>query len=877
MIQKFNLYQEKHNNSGVTLVEVVVSILIIGIVFLPFISSFQNIAKGLIFSKARTLAANLAQEGMQIKKQQLYYRILVTTSPVYMTEFTPPVPYDPGNNPPEKILEGGIYFERSYYIQKVQEVNGELTFLPPTADDTGMKHITVNVTWYEGGKKRIVQLRSVVSNPDISALPGQVYGTVRDAQTFLPVNGAQVLIAENYGWQDITDSDGKYSISLYPGNYILVVFKPGYFPDSRQISVGVNPQQQNFDLQPRATGKITGDVWINDHIVISQIVASTMSLTGFEQEYLELYNPTTSYWIMAHFDGVSTIPVTGVKYQGPFDTEPSSVPIQYFTLVIPPSSYYLIANTATITVFGMNIPADAIFLVDNVIKCRDDTTREGAGAIGIYNISDGTWIDKVGWNGGVGDADWKQAPFYEGSPISQNIGFQRGEQYVRRSYIYGGNSYSNHLGISTWIARCYDSDNNDGSWNNTGNYWRNGDFADINPLRYRPCNSNISQPKIAGKPATGSIVTCTDDLSGGTVAYELSFTTQAPKAYFELTPVATGVWTVYISSKGYYTEIANTNVSAGSVVGIPNSSTDPQWIVPGINSVFLDKVAIGGTLTGTVQNALLQPLNNIKVTAGGSTVYTNSSGRYFFVDILSGVYTVIANPGNYNPIYSSEVRENIEVELGEVTSGIDFILVQCGNVKGFVTRDRVNPLQGVVMVAEHKDSGVIKGEAISDVNGIFVIPNLSTGTYYIKPILSSRESSVPEKSTVTVSVGVTVHAGTFTITGAFGKITGKVYYSNQPIKTGVLLLATTRQLSAPNYTPPVLSKDTLTGAAYYLTSSYEDGNYVLEVIGSTTTRYNIYAYYTTYTPAGSAVIQPKVISNILVPPGTTVLDQDFYW
>ncbi|MFQ3675882.1 MAG: carboxypeptidase regulatory-like domain-containing protein, partial [Endomicrobiia bacterium] len=358
--------------SGVTLIEMVVSLLIITIVILTFIGTFQNITKTLFSSKSKMLATNLAQEGIQIRKREVFHKILVTTSPVYMTEFTPAVPYDPGNYPPERILEGGIYFERSYYIQRVQEIDGNLVYMPPTADDTGMKSITVNVTWEEGGRKKIVKIQNLVSNLDFTALIGQINGVVRNSVTNLPISNAMIVVAENVGWQDTTDTQGRYSISLLPGNYYLYIIASGYFPQTRSVSVGANPVTQDFSLVPRLSGTVGGNVWINDHIVISQVVASTVTSSGEEYEYLELYNPTTFHWVMS--DGVS--PRTGVKVWYPGEVSPTTVPIQYLTLTIPPSSYYLISNVSSMTIFGKVVFSDAIFLTENVIRCRDDVTKD---------------------------------------------------------------------------------------------------------------------------------------------------------------------------------------------------------------------------------------------------------------------------------------------------------------------------------------------------------------------------------------------------------------------------------------------------------------------------------------------------------------------
>jgi len=863
----------KLNRKGMTLVELMVAVLILGTVILVFILSFGNVVKSLFTSKAKTLASNLAQEKMQILKQQSYYKILITTSAAYLTEFSPPIPYDPGYFQPENILEGNIYFQRYTYVQVINEINGEIKEMPPSTPDTGMKRITITVVWNEGKNKKYIQVRSIAANPEQVSLTGVISGKVKNASNGVPIRGATVVVAENVGWSDITDANGSYSISLMPGTYWINASAAGFFPVSLQVTIGFNPVTQDFNLVQMASGTVTGNVWINDHIVISQVVASTRT-PEWNYEYVELYNPTTYPWIMAYNIGGNTIPVTGIKYQNYDEPSPRNIELVYYTLEIPVSSYYLIANTTTVSACGVTKTADAVFKYDiNVIKCKEGD-NEPSGSIGIYNIgiegdiSDDTWIDRVGWNFNLGHT----APFYETEAIMQSVGFSEGEQYVRRSYIYGGVDNNNHPGIIPGFAKCYDSNNNDGSFR--GGKWGIGDFADISPLKYPPMNSSDSEPYIAATPAQGAVITCTDGLSGpivATIPSELGFPPLAPFAKFELTSVATGTWTVFIASTNYKLEISSVTMLANDTTSIPNNITNPIWKVSGYNSAFLENIADEGYITGIVRNAYLQPLSGIKVTAGAETVQTGSNGSYF-ISITSGIYTVVANQGNYNPLYSESIKENIVVNLGQVTSGVNFILSQCGRVRGFVTRDGINPVPGILMVAEDMNY-LQKGDDVSGQDGKFTIINLSTGTYTIKPILSSRETSIPAKSTVTVTVGATVFAGTFTITNAFGRIKGKVIKSGQPIREGVLIIATTTTITGQ---PVTLSSATLSGPPYYISSSYEDGTYIVEVIGSTTTKYNVYAYYTTFS-GETPIIQSKSQSNISVLPAGEVTGVNFVW
>ncbi len=832
---------------GITLIELIVVILIVSTVIITFVGIFGNISKSIFYSRARILATNLAQEKVNILRSYIYYRLLITTAPSYLADFSPAVPYDTGYYPPEDVLQGGINFKRYTYVQIANEENGEIKTYDPTSGDTGMKLVTVTVVWQHSGEKKKVQIKTIVSNPEFIQYNAQVKGNIKRQGTMMNIQNATVLIGENATWSDKTDAQGNYSINLIHGDYHLVCSAWGYFPESVLISIGPNKTiTQDFELTPMSSGTVYGYVWYNDHLVISQVVAS-IEYDGFRQEYLELFNPTTYTWQVV----VGTTPIIGVKYQGigvggnP-DPPPQNIDLVYYTTEIPPSSYYLIANTNTITASGVTRNADALFVSTNVIKCLEDDS-EPAGAIGIYYTSNNTWIDLVGWDWNNGG---KSAPLYETDGINQNIGFEKDEQYIRRSSTSG---------VISGIGRCYDSNNNE------------IDFIDT-PLTYPPRNSSDSEPIVAGVPLDGAIITCNDGLSGGTTAYLVG---SPPVSHFNLVTVATGTWTVVAVHNNRFLEISSVVVLADTLVGIPSSTTVPSWSVAGHHSLILNQEITDGFISGRVSDVngtvIIPP---ITVKAGSYQTTVNFAG-YYFLQVSTGIYNVVANPDNKDTRYVSQIRENIEVKKGQITSGVDFMLSQGGKISGFVTRDGINPIPDIGMIAIDSND-LVRGEGISDVNGRFQIINLTTGTYYVKPVLSSKETSIPERSTCTVTVGSTIFAGTFTVRGVLGRIEGTVSDSGNPIKTGVLLIATTSTITG---SPPALSVQTLTGASYFVNSSFEDGTYYLEVIGSTTTPYNVYAYYVVFSTSQPdvPVIRTKSQSNIYVNQGEEKEGVNFSW
>jgi hypothetical protein len=820
--------------------------MIVTIGILAMVQSFGYIQKAIQSSKNRTLASNLAQEKMQILKQKVYYQVLVTSDPAHDdTDFAPEsISYDTGYFPPEIITEAGVTYTRYTYVQVAREDSGKIVELAPNIPDTGMRLITVTVVWSQNGTPKKLSLRSLMANPDTVMATAVFSGQVRNSVTLTGIQGALVNVAESMGWRDTSDSSGMYSIGVSPGNYTLVASADGYYTQVRPVSIGPNATQtQGFDLVKIATGSVSGAAWLRNHLVISQVVASTTMPNGNNAEYIELYNPTSQ---PVNIGSSSAGNQVKVKYLGEpgLGQDINQFALTYTSTYVAAGHYYLIANTSALNIGGTTPAVDAVFssangcpTIGSLPSCIQATV---AGAIVISDAS-GNTLDTVGWSHG---SNGKNAPASEGAQLSMYDGFPIGTQLQRTSeYKHTTEGY----------GRAYDSNDN------------TTDFNVLGPMTELPYGSASGVfPVLTGTPAVGAIVTASDGVSDSTTAWLCNGVSS-----FTLVNVATGTWIVLISSNAY--ELENDTVT---ITG------------PGVNYAFastatvLASPASTGFITGRVISALGVPISPaIVVSPGGAGTASSANtgtGRYT-LRVAPGSVDVTVNPTiGGNSSYVTMSSNSITVAAGQVYSGVDFVLYQGGRISGFVTRDGINALPGV-SVAVFDVNGIARDVQVSGVDGRFTTMNISTGSYSVQPEVDSLETTTPSSATVSlVTQGATMFSSTFTISGAMGTITGTVKAGGQPIKTGVLIVVTTVTLSGTPPVPPVLSTATLTGSPYYLASSMEDGTFSVSVRQSVSPAYNVYGYYAV--PSGNvANISSAKVSNVPVTAGQTYSGVNFSW
>ena len=783
------------------MLELMLATTIISIAALGLMSTFGHIQKSVQMSKSKSLATNLTQEKIESLKNVDYFRLLVTTDPQTENKITPNFQYDgsTGFYPPEVPLTvGSIAFDRRVYIHKVKEdSNGDLVHVDFSDADTGLKEIRIFVIWKQGNEWKSIMARNLRDDPDRVSTDATFSGNVDD-DSFADLQDVKVEVLENSAWNDATDSSGDYSFNVTEGTYTLRASKAGYFSasekgqsvDEGEITI------VNFALVKMDSGTITGSAYIRDHLVISQVVASTKDVSpdpDADQEYIELYNPTTWTWTIddASFD---------IIYVAQNNNE-ESLSITYGTTSIAANGgYYLIANTGTVVAAGTTVVADAVYttLLEDKIK------KNKGGGIKITNDDGSVIYDRVGWSRVTGGSESAPANALEGTAVAPANGLGEAEMLIRSTETATSLTLSDGVNAT-------DTNVNLLNFNNTGVV--NQDVA----LLYPPHSTGSTFAPQGGTPAVGGIVFADDNLSAST--------SPGADGSFTLISVATGTWTLTVSSGTLIKDTASVTITA-------NTATE-------VAVIALTTTTTNGFVTGAVTDANTNPLNGIQVVGGDITTLTDTSGNYR-LSVATGTPQIVANPNNVNPNYVSAAL-SVSLSVGQVASNTNFVLSKGAKVRGFSTVNGVDPFPTLIVIA--KVSGIEQDSAVVESDGYFVIADLSTGTTVVEARPEPGESVTPSSFTVTINdgdAGTTIFLGTFTVSGALGTIAGTLTENGDPISTGVVVVVSTTAIGGD---PPTHDNSLRTGTdVYYSGSSSANGQYSVSVPEGNT--YNVYVWYT---------------------------------
>jgi prepilin-type N-terminal cleavage/methylation domain-containing protein len=890
---------------GVTLTELMVAMVILTVGVLAGVGSFRYISVAIAQSRLKTIATNLAQEKMEVLKNKSYFLLLVTTQTAASTGYDPGFIYDTGNYAPETITLWGLPpLTRVVNIDYAAVSGTSVSTVPFTSNDTGMKKITVVVYWEERGVSRKVQVDSYYENPSVATLSTGFTGTVSIAGGGA-LAGALVQVVGSPKWRAYADSAGLYSFQVAPGSYTLSASSSG-FRDAGSGAVSVTEgifQDWSPSLVRISSGSIAADsvYTVNPNLVISQVVASSVTPNGWELQYVELYNPTTR-----QIDVANVVPPASgnhsvnLHYSSPAGCANNracdDIKLVYVSTYVSPGKYYLIANTDTFVVAGQVYSADAYYadsagspgicsplpppLADWSPPAKRNILYPVHSGVVWLTDTAGAVIDAVGWlhnNRDPGHCEGDCISFIGASPN----GFIQGDQLVR---------FSQPCAADDVIGRAYDSNSND----NDFYYSNTGVFEGFHYMPFT--SSHSSQTARSGRVSTGTFVFANDGNSAGVLSTDILVSGAqgqvCHRSSFTLVGVATGTWTVGLIHNGSSATVTNVIVATGAVTGITNTLTDPIWHVPGSYLVRLPYTYPAGVAAGLVFGAgpeyslrLGPAQGGIRVGASnGAYTWTDAQGWYA-LSVPTGTVTITANAGSVNANYIASDYD-VTVTQNGLTAVPDFHLAKGATLKGFVTPGT----GGLPNIPVSASNAAGYYSDTSDSTGYFYIfVATSPSAYSVAPVLDPLQgytgaavAPAAGSAPITVTAGTagsTVFIGTFTIIGGMGTIKGSVKYNGSPITTGVLISA--RPGSAITDPPSaVVASSAPAQAVIYSVTSQADGTYSLEVRQSTSTGYSLRAFFPVVDLQTGAVSYPggsKTLPAFTVWAGTEYPNKDFTW
>ena len=854
--------------AGVTLVELMVTIVILSVAGLGLVGSFTYISRANQVHRTTTLGSNLSQEQMEVLKNKNYFEVIPTSAPSYNNTFNPPIPYDSGLYPPTQVNIGNMTFQRLTYVERVMASGANLVQVPPDSLDTGLKRITITTIWQIGSNWYRKPLTNLLASSQYSNASG-FSGTVTDANTTLPIQGADVYAKGDSLFHDFTDANGNYVMSATPGSFSVEAQAPGYFAKTLGPFAITNGHitPVNFTganaLTPMTSGSVSGSVYVNRNLLISEVVTATNTVVtgGSTQlvEYLELFNPTTYQINITPASPSNTYTNESIKinstlggtlYNDLMSQGPGGV---YVSTYVPSGGYYLFANYPAFFAGGAWITADAYF--QSASPPPHYLSRNSYGGIQITDSS-GNMIDQVCWQGSGGSPGL----YCNGTPVptDSTCGMNTGEPSGSCSGSpYEGNQLVRLSSIATLGRGTYGSAYN--SMNNAVDFvYPIAAQPSTLGLNYKPfVSTSPVLPVVSGTPAYGAIVTSNDGLSASTAA-----------------------WTVEISSGFNYLAISSVSVLTPSLsTTIPNAVTLPAWPAVGLTNALLTGTTTNGIISGQITDPNGVPLSGIQVSVHAASPSLTTAAGFYNISAPPNTYSVVANQNSVNPWYTSQQVDGIVVAAGQINNGNNFTLSGAGRVNGYVCNSALANVYPGVTIEAMDGNGNSVAQVVSAATGKFTINNLSTGTYTFAPVLDpdltnaatalGTCSGAGGSISCSVTAGSNISIGTFTVAGAYGTISGNATCcgaSGTPITTGVLILATTGTVAGA--LPPNISTAVLLTAPFYMASALSDGTFNLSVRASTASdHFNLYGWYTTYN--GNTPVITKKSTNINVTGGQT--------
>lgn len=238
---------------------------------------------------------------------------------------------------------------------------------------------------------------------------------------------------------------------------------------------------------------------------------------------------------------------------------------------------------------------------------------------------------------------------------------------------------------------------------------------------------------LAGQNTVGVIVTLTGGRISGTVLDDAG--DPAPRAKVTVS-AGEDVFTAETDQHGRYV-LQDVPEGTGYIVMAAKAGYVPGFLsevsVRAGETTEADAIRIvlnSGSISGKVVDAAGLPVEGAVVSVDTKeqryAAVTDAAGRYEILHVPAGEgYTVQAVKEKYD----AALVEGVSVEIGQVTDGVDFVLLSSlGAISGVVTNPAKEPVAGAAVIVERGDE---EYRTLTDEAGRYVVDGVPAGSGYV--------------------------------------------------------------------------------------------------------------------------------------------------
>lgn len=588
--------------------------------------------------------------------------------------------------------------------------------------------------------------QTVTTSVGLVPLPGFITGTLRDADTGLPIAGATINISNALGFQVdslITSGDGEFlTVGLPAGIYTMAVVAEGYettligeivpwgFTKSIDIELKANPGSITGVVTPAAENLIV-QLYSLDNQLVNATAADPSGAYQFENlapgnYILKAAAPNysvTSTGAFVQSDTVTIVPLTITPNPGSI----SGNVVNDLGETLANATISLLDENETPLAYG-NTDVDGNYYISNVppgsyaliVKLMLHTTTSGTVAVeagqDVENI-DFVMARLLGTvSGGVSDFETGEVVTGASVLLRNSLGILI--KYTTSDQF--GKFLFRNIGPDSYTVTCSAPNY---STEITGVIVPPGETTGAN-VRLKTTVGDIEGQVVDenGDPISGDNIQL--KLLGANKELLQALLANSDGS-FVIPSLSEGTYFVTATLAGYTANLVSTIITAGEV---SNAVVQLSPILATVNGTVLD-ANTGNPITGTAVFLSLTKSTGVFV----SSIYPSENGVYLFDSVLPGSYLLNVNAEGYgNEVITVTVPlEGVEVDIA--------LQQNPGAVTGYVTNQLSSePLNNAVVTVSNFGK-TLESKVVTDSFGQFTFPNLSPGSY--RAIVSAEQFS----------------------------------------------------------------------------------------------------------------------------------------